>query len=263
MSALKPKVVVVMPAYNAAKTLHMTYADLPQNVVDLVIVVDDGSSDETARIARELGLELFIHDRNYGYGANQKTCYREALRAGADIVVMVHPDYQYDPTLLPEIIRPIEAGDADVVLGSRLMGIHPIRQGMPWWKYYSNRFLTTLENWVFGLRLSEYHTGYRAFRRQVLESVNLQMDSDRFIFDQEILAQIVNLKMRITEVPVPTRYFAQASSASLFQSSVYGVSILWLLVRYLLHRGGIVHQRQFDSLERRYRSAAEIKDQAD
>jgi glycosyltransferase involved in cell wall biosynthesis len=252
-----------MPAYNAAKTLHMTYADLPQNVVDLVIVVDDGSSDETARIARELGLELFIHDRNYGYGANQKTCYREALRAGADIVVMVHPDYQYDPTLLPEIIRPIEAGEADVVLGSRLMGIHPIRQGMPWWKYYSNRFLTTLENLVFGLHLSEYHTGYRAFRRQVLESVNLEMDSDRFIFDQEILAQIVNVKMRITEVPVPTRYFAQASSASLFQSSVYGVSILWLLVRYLLHRGGIVHQRQFDSLERRYRSAAEIKNRAD
>ena len=263
MSPSKPKVVVVMPAYNAAKTLHMTYADLPQNVVDLVIVVDDGSSDETARIARELGLELFIHDRNYGYGANQKTCYREALRAGADIVVMVHPDYQYDPTLLPEIIRPIEAGEADVVLGSRLMGIHPIRQGMPWWKYVSNRFLTTLENWVFGLRLSEYHTGYRAFRRQVLESVNLQMDSDRFIFDQEILAQIVNVKMRITEVPVPTRYFAQASSASLFQSSVYGVSILWLLVRYLLHRGGIVHQRQFDSLERRYRSAAEAKQKAD
>ena len=263
MSPVKPKVVVVMPAYNAAKTLHMTYADLPQNVVDLVIVVDDGSSDETARIARELGLELFIHDRNYGYGANQKTCYREALRAGADIVVMVHPDYQYDPTLLPEIIRPIEAGEADVVLGSRLMGIHPIRQGMPWWKYYSNRFLTTLENLVFGLRLSEYHTGYRAFRREVLESVNLQMDSDRFIFDQEILAQIVNLKMRITEVPVPTRYFAQASSASLIQSCVYGVSILWLLVRYLLHRGGVVHQRQFDSLERRYRSAGEIKNRAE
>ena len=263
MSPSKPKVVVVMPAYNAAKTLHMTYADLPQNVVDLVIVVDDGSSDETARIARELGLELFIHDRNYGYGANQKTCYREALRAGADIVVMVHPDYQYDPTLLPEIIRPIEEGTADVVLGSRLMGIHPIRQGMPWWKYYSNRFLTMLENLVFGLRLSEYHTGYRAFRRQVLESVNLQTDSDKFIFDQEILAQIVNVKMRITEVPVPTRYFAQASSASFLQSSVYGVSILWLLVRYLLHRGGIVHQRQFDSLERRYRSAAEIRNRAD
>ncbi|MGA2271365.1 MAG: glycosyltransferase family 2 protein [Bryobacteraceae bacterium] len=263
MSLPKPKVVVVMPAYNAAKTLHMTYAGLPRNVVDLVIVVDDGSSDETARIARDLGLELFIHDRNYGYGANQKTCYREALRAGAEIVVMVHPDYQYDPTLLPEIIRPIEDGEADVVLGSRLMGVHPIRQGMPWWKYYSNRFLTVLENLVFGLHLSEYHTGYRAFRRQVLESVNLPMNSDRFIFDQEILAQIVNVKMRITEVPVPTRYFAQASSASLFQSCVYGVSILWLLARYLLHRGGMVHQRQFDSLERRYRSAAEIKQQAD
>ncbi|MBZ5726902.1 MAG: glycosyltransferase family 2 protein [Acidobacteriia bacterium] len=259
MSANKPKVVVVMPAYNAAKTLHMTYADLPRDMVDLVILVDDGSSDETARIARDLGLELFIHDRNYGYGANQKTCYREALRAGADIVVMVHPDYQYDPTLLPEVIAPIQEGKADVVLGSRLMGLSPMRQGMPWWKYYSNRFLTLLENLVFGLHLSEYHTGYRAFRREVLESVNLQMNSDQFIFDQEILAQIVNLRMRIAEVPVPTRYFAQASSASFVQSSIYGLSILWVLARYLLHRGGILHQRQFDSLERRYKSAAEAK----
>src|SRR5690349_22177906 len=171
----KPKVVVVMPAYNAAKTLHMTYADLPHDMVDLVILVDAGSSDETPRIARELGLEVFIHNRNYGYGANQKTCYREALRAGADIVVMVHPDYQYDPTLLPEIVRPIQEGRADVVLGSRLMGSSPIKQGMPWWKFISNRFLTALENRVFGLRLSEYHTGYRAFRRVVLESANLQM----------------------------------------------------------------------------------------
>ena len=262
MSLQKSKVVVVMPAYNAAKTLHMTYADLPRDMVDLVILVDDGSSDETAKIARELGLELFIHDRNYGYGANQKTCYREALRAGADIVVMVHPDYQYDPTLLPEIIKPIQEGQADVVLGSRLMGINPMRQGMPWWKYISNRFLTIAENVVFGLKLSEYHTGYRAFRREALESVNLQMDSDKFIFDQEIMAQLVNIKMRITEVPVPTRYFAQASSASFVASSIYGVSILTLLARYLLHRWGVIHQRQFDSLERRYRSAGEIKHQA-
>ena len=252
MKIEKPKVVVVMPAYNAAKTLHMTYADLPRDMVDLVILVDDASSDETAKIARELGLELFVHDRNYGYGANQKTCYREALRAGADIVVMLHPDYQYDPTLLPEIIRPIMAGEDDVVLGSRLMGVHPIRQGMPWWKYYSNRVLTMLENLVFGLHLSEYHTGYRAFRREALEAVNLQMNSDKFIFDQEILAQIVNLKMRIGEVSVPTRYFAQASSASFVQSSVYGLSILWLLARYLLHRWGVLPQRQLDSLERRY-----------
>jgi glycosyltransferase involved in cell wall biosynthesis len=262
MSPRKPKVVVVMPAYNAAKTLHMTYADLPREMVDLVILVDDGSSDETTKIARDLGLELFVHHRNYGYGANQKTCYREALRAGADIIVMVHPDYQYDPTLLPEIIKPIEEGAADVVLGSRLMGESPMRQGMPWWKYYSNRFLTKLENVVFGLNLSEYHTGYRAFRREVLESVNLEMNSDKFIFDQEIIAQIVNVHMRITEVPVPTRYFAQASSASFVQSSIYGISILWLLARYLLHRGGILHQRRFDSLERRYKGDADVKQQA-
>ncbi len=247
-----PKVIVVMPAYNAAKTLHMTYADLPRDVVDLVIVVDDGSSDETARIARDLGLELFVHHRNYGYGANQKTCYREALKAGADIVVMVHPDYQYDPTLLPDIVRPIRDGRADVVLGSRLMGASPVKQGMPWWKFIANRFLTELENWVFGLSLSEYHTGYRAFSRQVLESVNVQMNSDGFIFDQEIMAQIVDLRMRITEVPVPTRYFAQASSASFVQSSVYGTKILWLLARYVLHRSGVARQRQFESLERRY-----------
>jgi glycosyltransferase involved in cell wall biosynthesis len=254
MSEKKPKVVVVMPAYNAAKTLHMTYADLPRDMVDLVILVDDGSSDETTRIARELGLELFIHNRNYGYGANQKTCYREALRAGADIVVMVHPDYQYDPTLLPQIIAPIQEGRADVVLGSRLMGANPMRQGMPWWKYISNRFLTKMENVTFGLDLSEYHTGYRAFRRAALESVNVEMNSDKFIFDQEILAQIVNLKMRITEVPVPTRYFAMASSASFMASCRYGISILWLLARYILHRAGVIHQRQFDSLERRYRN---------
>ena len=258
MSDTKPKVVVVMPAYNAAKTLHMTYADLPREMVDLVILVDDGSKDETARIARELGLELFIHNRNYGYGANQKTCYREALRAGADIVVMVHPDYQYDPRLLPEIVAPIQDGGADVVLGSRLMGEHPMKQGMPWWKYYANRFLTTAENVVFGLHLSEYHTGYRAFRREVLESVNLEMNSDKFIFDQEILAQIVSLKLRITEVPVPTRYFAQASSASFLASTRYGLSILWVLARYVLHHSGVIHQRQFESLERRYRSAAPL-----
>ena len=256
MNQHKPKVVVVMPAYNAAKTLHMTYADLPREMVDLVILVDDGSKDETARVARDLGLELFVHNRNYGYGANQKTCYREALRAGADIVVMVHPDYQYDPRLLPEIIRPIQEGAADVVLGSRLMGTHPMQQGMPWWKYYANRFLTGLENWAFGLKLSEYHTGYRAFRRQVLESVNLQMNSDKFIFDQEILAQIVSLQLRITEVPVPTRYFAAASSASFLASTRYGLSILWLLVRYILHQKGMIPQRRFESLERRYHSVA-------
>lgn len=241
-----------MPAYNAAKTLHMTHADLPPGSFDLVIVVDDGSSDETAAIAREMGLELFVHNQNYGYGANQKTCYREALKAGAGIVVMVHPDCQYDPRLLPEIVRPIQEGRADVVLGSRLMGDSPIKQGMPWWKYVANRFLTGLENRVFGLALAEYHTGYRAFAREALESVNLEMNSDNFIFDQEIVAQLVESRARIAEVPVPTRYFPQASSASFVQSSIYGLAILWLLLRYQLHQWGVPRQRQFESLKRRY-----------
>ena len=255
MSSTKPKVVVVMPAYNAARTLRMTYAELPHNVVDLVIVVDDGSSDETVEIARSLGLELFVHDRNYGYGANQKTCYREALKAGADIIVMVHPDYQYDPTLLPQVIEPIQQNRADVVLGSRLLGGNVVKQGMPWWKFLSNRFLTALENKVFGLTLAEYHTGYRAYRRDALEAVNIDMNSDNFIFDQEIMAQFVEIGLQVAEVPVPTRYFPQASSASFIQSSVYGLSILALLTRLLLHRAGIWRQRQFESLSRRYSGA--------
>ncbi len=255
MTAPKPKVVVVMPAFNAAKTLHLTYADLPRDVVDSIILVDDHSSDETVKIARELGLELFVHNRNYGYGANQKTFYREALKAGAAIIVMLHPDYQYDPTLLPQIIQPIALGQADIVLGSRLLGSNPVKQGMPWWKYIANRFLTWLQNKSYGLNLAEYHTGYRAFRREVLEAVNLEMNSDNFIFDQEILTQAVNLKMRIAEVPVPTRYFPAASSASFVQSSVYGLSILWLLSRYSLQKHGVIRQRQFDSLLRRYTPA--------
>ena len=251
----KPKVVVVMPAYNAEKTLRMTYAELPHDGVDLVILVDDCSSDETLRFARELKLEVFVHDRNYGYGANQKTCYREALRAGADIVVMVHPDYQYDPTLLPEIIRPIEEDRADVVLGSRLLGGNALRQGMPWWKFLANRFLTGLENIVFGLRLTEYHTGYRAYRREALESVNLDMNSDKFVFDQEIIAQLVDNHIRIAEVPVPTRYFPQASSCSFTASCRYGFSVLGVLARYALHRSHLVRQKQFQSLRRRYSAA--------
>jgi glycosyltransferase involved in cell wall biosynthesis len=251
-SPQRPKVVVVMPAYNAAKTLRMTYMELPHDVVDLVMLVDDGSSDETVEVARQLGLELFVHNRNYGYGANQKTCYIEALKAGADIVVMVHPDYQYDPTLLPRIVEPIERGEADVVLGSRLMGTSPMRQGMPWWKFYANRALTKIENTAFRLSLSEYHTGYRAFSRQVLETVNFQNNSDDFIFDQEVIAQIVESEFRIAEVPVPTRYFPEASSASFVASSQYGLGILWLVFRYLLHHTRLVEQKQFQSLRRRY-----------
>jgi glycosyltransferase involved in cell wall biosynthesis len=249
----QPKVVVVMPAYNAGRTLRMTYTDLPHDSVDMVILVDDGSTDDTVAIARELNLKLFLHDRNYGYGANQKTCYAEALRAGADIVVMVHPDYQYDPRLLPEVVRPIQHNEADVVLGSRLKSGSAISGGMPWWKYFSNRFLTTVENRVFGLHLSEYHTGYRAYRRDVLETVNFALNADRFIFDQEIIAQIVEAGFRIAEVPVPTRYFAEASSASFLASVRYGLGILWLVTQFALHRSGWWPQRQFQSLRSRYR----------
>jgi glycosyltransferase involved in cell wall biosynthesis len=249
----KPKVVVVMPAYNAAKTLRITYDAIPKANVDHVILVDDGSQDETLKIAKELKLEVFVHARNFGYGGNQKTCYTEALKAGADIVVMLHPDYQYDPTLLPHIVAPIEAGAADVVLGSRFMSGSVVRQGMPWWKFLGNRFLTRLQNWVLRQNLAEYHTGYRAFSRKVLEEVPFLLNSDKFVFDQEMLVQAVHLGFRIEQVPVPTRYFPEASSASFVASVVYGISILWLLARYELHRWSLLAQKQFECFPSRYR----------
>jgi glycosyltransferase involved in cell wall biosynthesis len=254
---MKPKVVVVMPAYNAGRTLRLTYEELPKEQVHLVILVDDGSTDNTIEIARQLDLEVFMHDRNYGYGANQKTCYTEALRAGADIIVMVHPDYQYDPTLLPQIITPILEGNADLVLGSRLKHGSALQQGMPWWKYVSNRFLTSIENLAFGLNHSEYHTGYRAFHRSVFETVNYSMNSDGFVFDQDIIAQAVAARLRIAEIAVPVRYFAEASSASFGQSTIYGLRILLLLARFELHKLGLWRSRQFESLQRRYRPLAQ------
>ena len=253
--AEKAKVVVVMPAYNAAKTLRITYDAIPKQDVDSVILVDDGSRDETLKIAKELKLEVFVHARNYGYGGNQKTCYTEALKAGADIVVMLHPDYQYDPTLLPNLVAPIKAGEADVVLGSRLMGGNVVQQGMPWWKFLGNRFLTGVQNWVLRQTLSEYHTGYRAFSRRVLEEVPFLLNSDNFVFDQEMLVQTIHLGFTIKEVPVPTRYFAEASSASFSASVRYGLSILFLLGRYLLHRRSILAQKQFECFPARYRRA--------
>jgi glycosyltransferase involved in cell wall biosynthesis len=243
-------IVVVMPAFNAARTLEMTYRELPHERVNLVILVDDGSSDETIEIARKLNLRIFLHRRNYAYGANQKTCYTEALRANADIIVMVHPDHQYDPKLLPALIRPIEEGRADVVLGSRLMGKEsPLKQGMPWWKYLANRFLTQIENWVFGLKLSEYHTGYRAYKRSVLEAINFRMNSDKFVFDQQLIAQVVHVGFRIGEVAVSTRYFPEASSAGFVASCRYGLAIFVVLFKYWVQRVGLAHQRQFQNLD--------------
>ncbi len=253
--AASPKAVVVMPAYNAAKTLKRTVDDLPRDKIAGVILVDDCSRDNTVEIAKALGLTVFCHKHNFGYGANQKTCYAEALKTDAEIVVMVHPDYQYDPTLLPDLVRPIEAGTADVVFGSRMMGVSAYRQGMPWWKYIANKSLTGLENRIFGLRLSEFHTGYRAYGRRVIEQVNFRANSDGFIFDQEIVAQMIECGLRITEVAVPVRYFPEASSASFRASIRYGFGILWLLFRYTLHRAGLWRSMQFVPHASRYRPA--------
>lgn len=253
-------VIVVMPAYNAARTLAATFKDIPAGSVHQVILVDDGSKDDTLDIAHELEITAFRHERNFGYGANQKTCYAEALKTQHGIVVMLHPDYQYDPTLLPTVVDPILRHEADVVFGSRVLGADPVKQGMPWWKYLGNRALTVLENAVFGLHLSEFHTGYRAYSREALEGVNFQMDSDGFVFDQEIVAQFVHAGFRIAEVPVPTRYFPEASSANFWQSSAYGLAILGVLARYRLHRHGLMRDARLESLSNRYSSVDQDRD---
>src|SRR4051812_19429893 len=240
----RPIVVVVMPAYNAAKTLERTYADIPQEIVNRIILVDDVSRDETVDIARQLGLDVIIHQQNLGYGGNQKTCYRAALEQGADVVVMLHPDYQYDATRIPELVAPIVSGEKHLMLGSRFLG-DPLAGGMPRWKYVSNRFLTTVENLAFGLRLSEYHTGLRAYSRRLLETIPYQLNSNDFVFDQELIAQVVAVGgLRIGEIAVPTRYFEEASSVGFRRSVVYGLATLRVVARYLLHRLGLRRSRK-------------------
>lgn len=225
-----------MPAYNAAKTLERTYADLPKDVVDSVILVDDASLDETAGIAQRIGLKVVIHIQNQGYGGNQKTCYIEALKDGADIVVMLHPDYQYDSRLVPQLIQPIVEGRADLVLGSRFLGGQPLAGGMPVYKYVSNRFLTLVENIVLRQRLSECHTGFRAFSRRSLVTIPFLLNSNRFLFDTEIIAQMVAFGFKISEIAVPTRYFKEASSVDFKNSVVYGLGTLKVMAQYLLDR---------------------------
>jgi glycosyltransferase involved in cell wall biosynthesis len=233
------KIVIVMPAYNAAKTLERTYADIPHDIVHHVILVDDVSRDETVEVARQLGLETITHRQNRGYGGNQKTCYDRALEWGADVVVMLHPDYQYDATRIPALVAPIVSGEKDLMLGSRFMG-DPLAGGMPRWKYISNRFLTGVENAAFGLHLSEYHTGLRAYSRRLLETIPYRLNSDDFVFDQDLIAQVVAAGgLAIGEIAVPTRYFDEASSVNFKRSVVYGLSTLRVVGRYLLHRTGL------------------------
>jgi glycosyltransferase involved in cell wall biosynthesis len=234
------KIIVVMPAFNAAKTLESTYASIPPGSADEVILVDDASGDATVEVAAQLPIHTIVHPHNVGYGGNQKTCYMEALRRGAAVVVMVHPDGQYDPQFLPEIVKPILEGRADVVMGSRMMDRGAaLRGGMPRWKFVSNIFLTKVENLAFGLELSEYHTGYRAFSRKFLEHVPFLRNSNDFVFDTEILAQAVAFGFSIAEIPVTTKYMPEASSVNFRVSVVYGTKTLMTVLKYLAHRAGL------------------------
>jgi glycosyltransferase involved in cell wall biosynthesis len=242
----KPKVIVVMPAYNASKTLNKTYNDIPKKNVDEVIVVDDDSRDETVKIAKSLGLYTVVHPKNLGYGGNQKTCYKQALKRGADVIVMIHPDYQYDATLTPDLIKPILDSRFDIMLGSRIRTREEVlRGGMPVYKYYANRLLTLLENIVLGLNLSEYHTGFRAYTKEVLNKLPLDNFSNDFVFDQQILISAVSRKFKIGEIPVPVRYFKEASSINFLRSVRYGIGILATLARYILNQTGILESPLF------------------
>lgn len=236
MSHDKPKVVIVCPAYNCERTLARTIADIPAGVAQEVILVDDCSRDGTVARARKLGLTVVQHERNTGYGGNQKTCYRAALERGADIVVMLHPDYQYDPTAIPALVEPILAGRADAVFGSRMMKGGALLGGMPLWKHNANILLTAVENVVLSTYLTEYHSGFRAYSAPLLRTIHFERNSDNFVFDTEIIIQILNAGFRIEEIPIQTRYFSQASTLGFARSCRYGLQILWALFRYLLYR---------------------------
>jgi glycosyltransferase involved in cell wall biosynthesis len=239
------RICVVMPAYNAAKTLRKTYSEIDRTLVDDVILVDDASRDETVAIARELGLHYVVHPKNRGYGGNQKTCYREALNRGADIVVMLHPDYQYSPLLLPAIAGMLVSGHFDIALGSRILGVGALAGGMPIWKYAANRLLTAAENLMLGYKLAEYHTGYRAFTRRVLETLPLEENSDDFVFDNQMLAQALWYGFHIGEISCPTRYFKEASSINFRRSVTYGFGVLGTGVAYRLAKWSLVSSPLF------------------
>ena len=255
------RIAVVMPAYNAEKTLHATVREL-SDLVDIRLIVDDHSSDETVRVAHSLGLRVFVHDRNYGYGRNQQTCYREALKAGADIVVMLHPDYQYTPRLVTAMASMIAYDVYDVVLGSRIIGGNALAGGMPYYKYVANRILTAFQNLLLGAKLSEYHTGFRAFSRNVLVKLPLLENSDDFVFDNEMLTQCICAGFHIGELSCPTRYFAEASSINFRRSVIYGIGVLSTTLKSALQKRGWAHFRLFSPVGRKleldyYHAAAE------
>jgi glycosyltransferase involved in cell wall biosynthesis len=240
------KVVIVLPAYNAAKTLKRTLEEIPPEFKEHIILVDDASSDETVELARQAGLLVFRHEKNRGYGANQKTCYREALKIGADIVVMLHPDHQYDAVVIPDLVWPIVRGSADAVFGSRMLGGYPLEGGMPFWKYFANVMLTAIANIIFRRYLTEIHSGFRAYSRKYLETVRLEKNSNDFVFDTEIIAQGMMCNLTFREVPIVTRYFPEASSINLKRSIIYGLGILGVLLKFQVHKAGIFHNKQFD-----------------
>lgn len=242
---MRSRVAVVMPAYNAEKTLEKTYADIPKDFVDDVILVDDASRDRTVEIARRLGIHVVVHPRNRGYGANQKTCYRTALERGADVVVMVHPDHQYDPRVIPDLLETLERSRCDAVFGSRMLGGRPIQGGMPKWKYLGNILLTAIENATFLIYLTEYHSGFRAYTRRYLESVNFEANSDGFVFDTEIIAQGMARRLTIREIPIETRYFDEASQIAFGPSVRYGLAILKTMGLYKLHEWNVRSSRIF------------------
>ncbi|MGH9172820.1 MAG: glycosyltransferase family 2 protein [Vicinamibacterales bacterium] len=235
--AERGRTMAVMPAYNAARTLRQTVADIPPESVDEILLVDDGSTDDTVRLAHELGLSVIVHGENVGYGGNQKTCYRHALDSGAEYVVMIHPDYQYDARLLPVAVEILRLGICDVVLGSRIRTRwEALTGGMPWYKYLANRALTTIENVALGQNLGDFHSGFRAYRREVLETVPFERNSNDFVFDSQFLVQAVHFGFKLGDVPVPVRYFDEASSINLRRSALYAMQTLWLLARFWLHR---------------------------
>ncbi len=238
-----PNIIIVLPAYNAAKTLENTYSDIPKDRVSKIILVDDVSQDQTVEVARSLGLSVVIHVQNRGYGGNQKTCYLEALKDGADVVVMLHPDHQYDSRLVPEMVQPILDGRAGMVLGSRILNGRALEGGMPHWKYVANRMLTIMENVIFGTRLTDGHSGFRAYSREMLTTVPFLLNSDDFVFDSQMIAQAVHFGFPIREIPVQARYFPEASSVNFKVSTIYGLKTVWVMLCFLLRKLGLFQAR--------------------